>query len=74
MRELFMMDRFPTESDFQADLPREFFPLISVFQLSMHLRTLHQINARNAHVAEQSTCPGLLAGENYIGVGTMFEA
>ena len=46
----------------------------------MHLRTLHQINARNTYVAEnlhfimKSTCPGVLAGENYIGVGTMFEA
>ena len=40
----------------------------------MHLRTLHQINVRNTHVAEnlhfvmQSTCPGVLTGENYIGV------
>ena len=44
----------------------------------MHLRTLHQINARNTHVAKylwlysliQSTCHGVLTGENYIGVRT----
>ena len=50
-----MIDRFPTE-----------------------IKTLHQLNARNTHVAEylwlcsviQSTCPGLLTGENYIGAGT----
>ena len=41
----------------------------------MHLRTLQQINARNTQVAEnlhfimQSTCLGVLTGENYIGVG-----
>ena len=46
----------------------------------MHLKTLHQINAKNTHVAEglhfimQSTCPEVLTGENYIGVGKKFEA
>ena len=46
----------------------------------MHLQALHQINARNTHVVENlhfimhPTCPGVLTGENYIGVGTIFEA
>ena len=43
----------------------------------MYLKTLHQINARNTHVAEylwlyslkQSTCPRV-TGENYIAAGT----
>ena len=46
----------------------------------MHLKTVYQINARNTHVTEnlhfimQSTPPGVLMGENCIGVGTIFEA
>ena len=42
----------------------------------MHLRNLHQINARNICVTEnlQSTCPGFLTEESYIGVGTIFKA
>ena len=46
----------------------------------MYVRTLYQINARNTHVAEnlhfiiQSALPGVLTGENCIGVGTIFEA
>ena len=46
----------------------------------MHLTTVYQMNARNTHVAEnlhfimQSTLPGVLTGENCIGVGTTFEA
>ena len=47
-----MTDRFPTESNFQGDLSKEFSSLITLFQLSMHLRTLHQINVRNTQVAE----------------------
>ena len=56
-----MNDKFPTESNFQGDLLKEFFPLISLFQLSMHLNlfhltmhliTLHQISAGNTHVAD----------------------
>ena len=45
----------------------------------MHLKTAYQINVRNTHVAEnlqfimQSTFPGVLTGENYTGVGTIFE-
>ena len=69
-----MTDRFPTENNFQGDLSKEFFSLVSLFQLSMHH---HQINVRNTYVAEylrfysliQSTCPGV-TGENYIGVRT----
>ena len=68
-----MTDRFPTENNFQGDLSKEFFSLVSLF----HLRTHHQINVRNTYVAEylrlysliQSTCPGV-TGENYIGVRT----
>ena len=47
----------------------------------MHLKTTpYQINARNTHVTEnfqfimQSTFPGVLAGENCIGAGTVFQA
>ena len=53
---------------------------MSLFQPEMHLRTLHQINARNIHVAEnfhfimQPTCSGVLGGENYLSVATIFEA
>ena len=45
----------------------------------MYLRTnLHEINARNNHLAEhlwlssliQPNCPGVLTGEYYIGIGT----
>ena len=75
-----MTDRLPTESSFQGDISKYFFFLINLFQLSIHLRTLHQISTRNTHVAEnlyfrmQSTCPGLLTGENYIGLRTIIEA
>ena len=72
-----MTDRFATENNFQGDLSKEFFSLVSLFQLSMHLRTHHQIDVRNTHVAEylwlysliQSTCPGVTR-EKYIGVIT----
>ena len=46
----------------------------------MHLKVLYQINARNTHVTENltlimlSTFPGVLTGENCIGVGTIFQA
>ena len=46
----------------------------------MDLRTLHQINARNTHVAEnlhfimQSSCPGELKGEHDIVAGIITEA
>ena len=46
----------------------------------MDLRTLHQINARNTHVAQnlhfimQSSCSGELKGENDIAAGTIIEA
>ena len=46
----------------------------------MHLNIVYQINERNTHVAGnlqlimQSTFPGVLTGENCIGVGTIFEA
>ena len=70
----------------KCDLWKECFHLISLSQLSMHLRTtLHQINAGNNHVTEyhvteyfwlylliQSACPGELTGENYIGVGDKY--
>ena len=70
-----MTDRCPTESNFQGDMSKEFFSLRSLFQLSTHLRTLHQINVvENLHFIMQLTCPGALTGENYIGVGTIFEA
>ena len=59
----------------------EFFPVISFSQLSMHLRTLHQINAKNTCVAEnlhfimKSSCPGVLPRASYLlGVGIIFEA
>ena len=52
---------------------KEFSPT-SLFQLSIHLKTLHQINAGNTHVVIQSSCPGVLTGENYMDVGTIFEA
>ena len=75
-----MVNRFLIEGNFQVDLSKEFYPLITLFQLQMHLRTLHQINSRNTHVADnlhfimQSACSGVLTEENYIGVGTIFEA
>ena len=47
-----MIDRFTTESNLQGNLSKEFFPLISLLQLSMHLRNLHQINTRNTHLTE----------------------
>ena len=47
-----MIDRFPIESKFQVDPLKEFYPLISLFQLSVYLITLHQINAKVNHVAE----------------------
>ena len=46
----------------------------------MDLQIVYQVNVRNTHVAEnlqfiiQSTFPGVLTGENCIGVGTIFEA
>ena len=46
-----MTDRFPAKGNFQGDLSKKFLPLISFFQLPMQLRTLHQVNARNTHVA-----------------------
>ena len=45
----------------------------------MHLKTVYQINPRNTRMAEnlqfiiQSTFPGVLTGENCVGVGTIFE-
>ena len=47
-----MIDRLPIESKFQVDPLKEFYPLISLFQLSVYLTTLHQINAKVNHVAE----------------------
>ena len=73
-----MIIMFPIKSNFQGDLPKKFFPLISLFQLSMRLRTLHQITEKNAHVTEyylwlysliQSICPGILTGEDSSDVG-----
>ena len=59
----------------------EFFPAIRFFRLSMYLRTLHQVNAKNTPAAEslqfimKSTCPGVLTGASYLlGVGIIFEA
>ena len=46
-----MTDKFPTKSNFQGDLFKEFFSLISFFQLFMHLGALQKIKARNTHVA-----------------------
>ena len=75
-----MTNRFPTESNFQVDLLLKVFPLITLFQLSMHLRTLHQINERNTHVPEnlyfimESTGHRVITGENYIDAGTIVEA
>ena len=47
-------------------------------QLSMHLRTFQQTNARSALGWEcliiQSTCTGVFTGENYIGVGAISES
>ena len=46
----------------------------------MHLRILHEINVRNtcAHNWESSLihsgCPGVLTGDNYIGVRAISEA
>ena len=46
----------------------------------MHLRTLHQINARNTHVPEnlhfimESARHRVLTGENNIDAGTIVEA
>ena len=59
----------------EATFRKNFSLSVSLFQVSMHL---HQTNAKNTHMAEylwlysliQSTCPGLLIRENYIGVGT----
>ena len=71
-----MTDRVPAKTNFQGDLSKEFFLLLSLFYLSMHLKTLYQINARNAHMAEnlqlimQSTFSGVLTGENCVGIGT----
>ena len=59
----------------------KYFPLQKVcfsYQLSLHLRTPHQINTRNTHAVEclllysliQSTWPAVLTGEHYIGFGT----
>ena len=69
------------DSNFQDDLLKQFFPLISLFQLYMHLKIIYQINALNTYVAEnlqlitQSTFPGVLTGESCIGgVGTIFQA
>ena len=47
-----MIDRFPIESKFQVDPLKEFYPLISLFQLSVYLITLRQSNAKVNHVAE----------------------
>ena len=47
-------------------------------QLSMHLRTFQQTNARSTHGWEyliiQSTGTGVFTGENYIGVGAISES
>ena len=73
-----MISTFQIKSNFQGDLPKEFFPLISLFQLSMHVRTLHQITEKNTHVTEyylwlysliQSICPGILTEEDSSDVG-----
>ena len=76
-----MADSFPTESTFQGDLSKEFFPLIRLFQLYLNLKTLHEISTKNTHVAEnlkfimQSTFPGVLTEKHCIdGVGTTFQA
>ena len=48
--------------------------------MNVHLKGLYQINARNTHVTKnlqfkmQSTFPGVLTGENCIGVATIFQA
>ena len=45
----------------------------------MNLKTLSQKYARNTHATEslqfivQSTFPGVYTGENYTGVGTIFQ-
>ena len=46
----------------------------------MHLKTLYQRSARNTHANEDlqfimySTFPGVITGENCIGVGAIFKA
>ena len=75
-----MTDRFQTTSNLQGGFSKDFFPLITLFQLLMHLTTVYQINAKNTHVAEnlqsimQSIFPGVLKGKNFISVGTILEA
>ena len=79
-----MTDRFQTESNFQGDLWKELISLIS-FPLRSFVSAINaskncsRKNARNTHVPEnvhfimQSTFPGVLTGENCIGVGTILE-
>ena len=70
-----MVDRFPTESNFQDDLSsKRVFSYKFVSAVNTSKKTLHQINAGNTHVVIQSSCPGVLTGENYMDVGTIFEA
>ena len=67
-------------ANLQDNLLKQFVPLISFFQLYMHLKIIYQINALNTHVAGnlqfimQSNFPGVLTGEPCIGgVGTIFQ-
>ena len=67
-------------ANLQDNLLKQFVPLISFFQLYMHLKIIYQINALNTHVAGnlqfimQSNFPGVLTGERCIGgVGTIFQ-
>ena len=63
-----MIDRFPTESNFQGDISKEFLPLSlslseSLFQLSVLPRTLHVAEYFLLYSLIPSTCPGVLRGE-----------
>ena len=53
---------FISDRNFQGDLSKLFSSVKCLFQLSMHPRTLHQINANKTHVAE-----------NHIGVETIYK-
>ena len=68
-----MIDWFPTESNFQGYLFKEFlFEFVSFINASKNFspNKCNEYSYLWLHSLIQSSCPGVLTGKFYIGVGT----